>query len=87
MGSGEEAVTPEEQVLDWNEKHPVGTPVLRYQLANPRRMFNPEHKPHPTVTTSHAFLKYGQALIRLRSHAGWHSLDTLEVINARPEQA
>lgn len=69
----------EERVAQWNKKHPVGTKVWRYQLMNPRRMFKPEDKPHPTVTSSVAFVHCGQALISLGSHSGWHDLDSLEL--------
>lgn len=62
-------------VAEWNASHPIGTPVTRFLLANPRR--GPTFE---TVTRSVAWLLGGHtAVVQVEGLAGCVMLDALVV--------
>lgn len=69
---------PEQQVKDWNERYPIGTPVTRYKLIEPLR------EPQDTETTSYAWVMGGHsAMVKVKSIAGGV---LLESVVPKPEQ-
>lgn len=65
----------EAQVAAWNAEHPVGTPVMRYKLINPRR--------HglPTQTTSAAWVMSGHsAMVMVEGVSGGVLLESVRAI-------
>lgn len=62
----------EKQVTEWNAAHPVGTPVMRYKLINPRREGN------LTVTRSEAWVMGGHsAMVMVKGVAGGVCLESV----------
>jgi hypothetical protein len=64
----------QKRVDAWNSAHPVGTPVVRYKLINPKR------EPVTTATRSAAWLMGGHTgVVMVEGIAGGISLDALEI--------
>ena len=64
-------------VFDWNQKHPVGTRVMRYKMINPLREGN------PTKTRSAAWLMGGHsAMVLVEGVAGGVLIESVVPLDA-----
>ena len=65
----------QQRVDNWNARHPVGTPVTRFEFSNPPRGAEQE-----TKTRSAAWLMGGHtAVVSVEGHAGGGALDAVQV--------